>query len=202
MNADFAKKIIKIQEKTKVNKDLYNDFGNFNYRSAEQILESVKPVIHEEGFFINLSDEAVLIGNWNYIKATATLMGGEIELSSTAYARETETKKGMDASQITGSASSYARKYALQGLLGLDDGKDADSDDNRAKGTEDEKISKSMAEKIGALLNEVNKYDGELWEELQSKYAIKKITDIRKSDFNEITKLASARLDKMENDNE
>lgn len=124
-------KLLKIQKELKAPKNQRNSFGNYNYRSAEDILEAVKPIAHKLGATVYLSDEAVCIGEWNYIKATATLQVGEERLWVHAYARETETKKGMDASQITGSASSYARKYALNGLFAIDDTKDADTNEQR-----------------------------------------------------------------------
>lgn len=124
-------KLLKIQQELKAPKGQRNTFGNYNYRSAEDILEAVKPLAHEQGLTVLLSDKAVHVGEWNYIKATASITDGENMATATAYARETETKKGMDASQITGSASSYARKYALNGLFAIDDTKDADTDEQR-----------------------------------------------------------------------
>ena len=102
-----------------------NDFGKYNYRSVEAIYAAVKPLLN--GCDLYLTDEIVMLGNRFYVKATATLTNGKESVSSTAYAREEETKKGMDASQITGSASSYARKYALCGLFLIDGEKDADA---------------------------------------------------------------------------
>jgi hypothetical protein len=124
------KKLVTVQRNLKANKSKFNNFGKYRYRSCEDILEAVKPLL--EGMTLVISDEVVLIGDRYYIKATATLKDvetGETE-SSTAYAREALDKKGMDESQITGTASSYARKYALNGLLCIDDTKDADTMDN------------------------------------------------------------------------
>ena len=118
-------KLSQIQQKLKAPKGQLNKFGNYKYRSAEDILEAVKPLLNGESTII-LSDELVMIGDRYYVKATATFKGEETE-TVTAYAREEEIKKGMDSSQITGSASSYARKYALNGLLLIDDTKDADA---------------------------------------------------------------------------
>jgi hypothetical protein len=118
-----------IQKTLKVGKDNRNDFGKYNYRNCSDILEAVKPLL-PEGFYITLSDELVMIGERYYVKATATLSNGTESHFVTAFARESEDKKGMDDSQITGSTSSYARKYALNGLLSIDDTKDADSMDN------------------------------------------------------------------------
>lgn len=119
--------LAKIQAAIKAPKGQFNNFGKYKYRSCEDILEAVKPVINPLGFFLTLSDEVVLIGNRFYIKATATISNGNETFYSTAYAREEEMKKGMDGSQITGASSSYARKYALNGLFSIDDTRDADS---------------------------------------------------------------------------
>lgn len=121
-------KLLKVQLKLKAPKGQYNKFGKFNYRSAEDILEAVKPLNAEQGLLLTLTDEPIFIGDWHYIKATATITDGESSHTVTAYARESEHKKGMDHSQITGTASSYARKYALNGLYLIDDTKDADTD--------------------------------------------------------------------------
>jgi len=128
-NKTLIEKIISIQSELKATKDKFNRFGNYAYRSAEGILESVKPLLKKEGVVLTITDEIVLIGAHFYVKATATLTDGKETLSTSAFAREEEVKKGMDAAQITGSASSYARKYALNGLLCIDDGKDADTDE-------------------------------------------------------------------------
>lgn len=120
-----------IQQKLKAPKNQRNSFGGYNYRSCEDILEALKPVLAEFNTAVLLSDEIVQMGPRWYVKATATLKTETESVSVTAYAREAETRKGMDESQITGSASSYARKYALNGLFGIDDTKDADTMDNR-----------------------------------------------------------------------
>lgn len=128
----------KIQQELKANKGQYNEFGKYAYRSCEDILEAAKPVLAKYDAAITLSDDIVLIGDRYYVKATATLTIAvnntkAMTFTTTAFAREAVARKGMDESQITGSASSYARKYALSGLFALDDTKDADTMDNRAK---------------------------------------------------------------------
>ena len=122
-----------IQTKLKASKNQYNNFGKYSYRSCEDILESLKPFLDEYGLIINLSDEVELIGDRFYIKAIAKLIEVETGASyeTKAYAREAESKKGMDSAQVTGATSSYARKYALNGLLAIDDTKDNDYYDNR-----------------------------------------------------------------------
>lgn len=122
------KRLGEIQKALKAPKSQHNSFGNYNYRNCEDILEAVKPLLQAEECVI-LGDEVVMIGGRYYVKATASLYAGDaIMVEASAYARESEDKKGMDAAQITGAASSYARKYALNGLFAIDDTKDADSD--------------------------------------------------------------------------
>lgn len=130
---NIIEKLSKMQTELSAPKSLFNKFGNYPYRSAESILESLKPLLKEVQAVIAITDELVQIGDRYYIKTTATLRDTEGEISTTAYAREEETKKGMDASQITGSASSYARKYALNGLFAIDDTKDADATNTHDK---------------------------------------------------------------------
>lgn len=122
-------KLNTIQIKLKAPKNQRNNFGNYNYRSCEDILEGVKPLLQETQTTLRLQDEIVQVGNRIYVKATATLSDGENEIKTSAFAREAESKKGMDESQVTGAASSYARKYALNGLFAIDDTKDADTNE-------------------------------------------------------------------------
>lgn len=123
--------IISIQNELKAPKGQFNSFGRYKYRSCEDILEAVKPLLHKYSCSLNISDEVVMVGDRFYVKSTATLRKdtGEVISSSVAFAREDETKKGMDGAQVTGAASSYARKYALNGLFCIDDTKDADTDE-------------------------------------------------------------------------
>lgn len=137
MTREFIETIAKVQSEVKAPKNLMNSFGGYSYRSAEGILEAVKPILNKYGLTLTLTDDIVAVGSRIYVKAVATLTDGENELSTTAYAREAENRKGLDDSQITGSASSYARKYSLNGLFLLDDNKDADSMDNREIGKEE-----------------------------------------------------------------
>ena len=125
----FYEKLVKVQQELKAPKSNFNKFGNFRYRSAEDILEAVKPLNAKYGLVLTLTDTPILIGERYYIQATARITDGEESHEVTAYAREAQTKKGMDDSQITGTASSYARKYALNGLFLIDDTKDADTDE-------------------------------------------------------------------------
>jgi hypothetical protein len=139
--------LAKIQSLVKAPKGQFNKFGNYKYRSCEDIVEAVKVVINPLGFYLTLMDEIVLIGTRVYVKATATLSNGEQTYTATAYAREEETKKGMDGAQVTGAASSYARKYALNGLFAIDDTKDADATNTHDKDAPT-KEEKDMLEKL------------------------------------------------------
>lgn len=129
----FQQKVVAVQSKLKAPKGQYNSFGKYNYRSCEDILEGVKPLLNKYDLYLTIDDEVKLIGDRYYIKATATLSDGTESISVSAYARESLDKKGMDASQVTGATSSYARKYALNGLLAIDDTKDIDTMDNGKK---------------------------------------------------------------------
>ena len=146
-------KLATIQKKLKCEKSQYNSFGKYKYRSCEDILKAVKPLLDETKTVLTLSDELVAIGERYYVKATATLLDTEESkdvpfISTTAYAREEETKKGMDGSQITGTASSYARKYALGGLFDIDDGIDSDATNTGETKTERAKTSVQQKSKI------------------------------------------------------
>ena len=128
---EINKKLMAVQQELKAPKSQYNEFNKFNYRNAEDILEAVKPLLASQGLTLVLSDEMQYIGQRYYIKATATLSDGEDEITATAYAREDESRSGMSESQVTGCSSSYARKYCLNGLFCIDDGKDSDSFNNK-----------------------------------------------------------------------
>ncbi len=127
--------LMAVQAELKAPKNQHNSFGKYDYRSAEDIIEAVKPLLKENGLFLNMSDEIVLIGDRYYVKATVKVVDvvtGE-SVQTSALAREASQKKGMDESQVTGTASSYARKYALNGLFAIDDNRDADTDEYAAQ---------------------------------------------------------------------
>lgn len=148
--------LIRIQNKLKAPKSQYNNFGKYHYRSCEDILEAVKPLLKEEECYITITDSIELVGERYYLKAVATIANKDgASVSVSAYARESLTKKGMDDAQITGSASSYARKYALNGLLAIDDSKDIDSmENNNPEQPPREKLSNErFAKAIEALKN-------------------------------------------------
>ena len=120
-------KLIEVQEELKAPKGQYNSFGKYYFRSTEDIVEALKPLLIKRGLLLLMYDEIELIGSRIYVVSTADLTDGAANIKVSARARESETKKGMDDSQITGTASSYARKYALNGMFLIDDSKDADT---------------------------------------------------------------------------
>ena len=135
---NFYQKLSDIQLRLKAPKSQYNNFGKYSYRNCEDILEAVKPLLNEHQLYINISDSIEAIGNRFYVKATVTVSDGVTSQTTTAYAREEESKKGMDGSQVTGASSSYARKYALNGMFAIDDNKDSDTT-NQGQKTKQEK---------------------------------------------------------------
>ena len=144
-------KLTMIQTRLKAPKDRKNTFGGYSYRSCEGILEAVKPLLAEAKASLIISDEIELIGDRFYVRATARLFDcdtGEVIGLASAFRREAESKKGMDESQITGSASSYARKYALNGLFAIDDSKDADTDEYRKEAERKAKVCEVCGKKL------------------------------------------------------
>ena len=136
MGKELNETLLAIQQELKAPKGQYNSFGKYKYRSCEDILEAVKPLLRKHNCTLVISDDIVMLGTRFYIKATVTLSNGGESVMTTAFAREEEEKKGADSSQITGAASSYARKYALNGLFCIDDNKDSDSTNNGGKPVE------------------------------------------------------------------
>lgn len=191
----IAEKLFKIQQNIKVQKTHVNEFGNFNYRSAEDIEAAVKPFLAEAQCLLKLSDDMVLIGDRYYIKATASIMDFEgNDISTTAFAREQLDKPKMDQSQVTGSASSYARKYALSGLFALDNEKDADTMDNRpAKSApkEDPPISIDEAHHLEELIKAApgTAPFGERLTSCLNKVGVKDIADLKQSQYVFLVKL-------------
>lgn len=187
-------KLMNIQQELKAPKGQYNDFGKYAYRSCEDILEAVKPLLKKEKVVLTISDELQYIGNRYYIKATATLIDTESEatISNSAYAREEETKKGMDGSQITGASSSYARKYALNGLFGIDDNKDSDTTNIQSK---EEKEDKKASPKQIELIQKY--YQGENLTKLLEVNNLERLEDMSINKASEIlSKLFAKKEDK------
>tara|TARA_R110000868_G_scaffold136447_1_gene349412 strand:+ start:20007 stop:20576 length:570 start_codon:yes stop_codon:yes gene_type:complete len=140
-------KLVIIQGTLKAPKNQTNNFGKYKYRSCEDIFEAVKPHLTTHNLYLSLSDELVNIGDRYYVKATANITDGKDSLTVSAYAREEENKKGMDGSQITGTSSSYARKYAMNGMFAIDDNKDSDHTNTG------EKVEPIQDNKLSQLLN-------------------------------------------------
>lgn len=171
-----------IQNRLNAPKNLYNNFGKYSYRSCESILEAVKPLLNEYGAEVVLTDNIRLIGDRFYVEASAIFTCGEDEVVVTAFAREPDQKKGMDESQITGTASSYARKYALNGLFLIDDNKDADTDENHIESearSKEPKIDARQVEQITALADE----KGVSLMAICERYNLGSIQDMTKPDF-------------------
>ncbi len=193
---NIYEKLATIQQELIAPKNQYNSFGDYRYRSCEDILEGLKPCLEKVNALVMLSDELVLVGDRYYIKATATLIdceNGE-QMHNTAYAREAETKPKMDVSQITGSASTYARKYALNGLFCIDDVKDADSMDNRQ--TEDKKAEAEQKKiensviskaKANALLARCQK-DGVEPDKIAKLYKVGSVSDLTEIMYSNLNK--------------
>lgn len=178
---NLLSKLQKIQREMKAPKNLYNKFGNYSYRNAEGILESFKPYGEKYKVALTVSDDVVVVGDRYYIKATATLFDTESDstISNSAFARESFDKKGQDDSQITGTASSYARKYALNGLFLLDDTKDADTDEfheETKKKAETVKEKKATAEQVKEILALTP--DENLQKVMLDYYKVKKFEDM------------------------
>lgn len=140
----FYEKIVDIQVRLDVPKGQRNTFGNYNYRSCEDILMAIKPLLKEHNLFLTLSDHIELIGDRYYVVATAKISDGINSVENTARAREELSKKGMDSAQLTGSTSSYSRKYAMAGLFGIDDEKDSDATNKHDKTGADNKHNSSV----------------------------------------------------------
>lgn len=192
---ELQKKLAQIQKELKAPKNQYNNFGKYSYRNAEDILEAVKPLLGD--CVLTISDKVVAVGSRYYIKATAKLSCGTEGFKTVAYAREEETKKGMDGSQITGSASSYARKYALNGLFCIDDTKDADSRDNtnnntpntksvggikKVSGTSITPISEKQLKYANTLISQTNS-DREIIKDLYKVTSLTELTSSQASDL-------------------
>ena len=174
-------KLAKVQAELKAPKGQFNSFGKYHYRSQEDILEAVKPILSRQGMTINLTDDIVLVGERYYVKSTATVSDGTDTISVTAFAREPSEKKGMDESQITGTASSYARKYALNGLFAIDDTKDSDAE-------EQPKTTIEKREATPLPKQPTNKLDEALLKEASSlKIDLNKVATYLKKNVQELT---------------
>jgi len=180
-------KLLKIQNELKAPKGQLNKFGGYAYRSAEDILEAVKPLLLKYGLTMTISDELECIGERYYVKATVYVQDTERAISTTAFAREDESQKGMSVSQITGSASSYARKYALNGMFAIDDTKDADSYNDHGKSEPKVKeVKKATTKQIDEL---VELLSTEELMKAKSFFIKKGIPTLEEGDFDTIQKM-------------
>lgn len=176
-------KLAKVQQELKAPKSNFNRFGNFYYRSLEDIFEGVKPLLDKYKLALTMHDEPMQIGDRFYIKATATIIDLEddLEHSVTAYAREASSKKGMDDAQVTGATSSYARKYALNGLFLIDDTKDADTDAYQQQ-TNNADLNNQIIDLFQQALNKLKVKNDDLHKQLGT--TAKQLQDLVKSDDN------------------
>ncbi len=169
--------LAKIQGQIKAPKGQFNAFGKYKYRSCEDIVEAVKPVLAEHGFYLILTDDVVMIGQRFYFKAVATISDGTVSFSAVGWAREEEVKKGMDGSQVSGASSSYARKYALNGLFAIDDTQDSDATNkgDKVEAKQDIKNVKPVFDEthkhFQAAIDKINTGEGTL-AGLESKFQI------------------------------
>lgn len=195
MNEAILKKLVEIQRDLKAPKGQYNNFGKYAYRSCEDILEAVKPLANAAGCVVTLSDEVVLVGDRYYIRATAMMTDGDTGgvVSNTAFAREAADKKGMDDSQVTGTASSYARKYALNGLFAIDDTKDADTDEaekqrRSAKGVDENKPTEAQLKKMWAIAGKAGVDESGIHEFIVKAFKKESVKDLSAADVSAICK--------------
>lgn len=187
------KQLMAIQSELKAPKGQYNSFGKYKYRSAEDILESVKPLLKKYNATMTIRDELTFVGERYYIKAVVTFSSEDGEEVASAYAREDESKKGMDGSQITGTASSYARKYALNGLFLIDDTKDADTDDfKRQNEMALEPIGQREAAVIKTMLEET---ESDVKKFLQY-FGVKTVEEMSQSQYGEATRMLNKKRGK------
>ena len=215
---NILKKTFDIQQELKVPKNQRNTFGNYNFRNCEDIMEASKPICAKHNCLLTCSDELIQVGDRYYVKATATLfdIDSEESISTSACAREEETKKGMDASQITGASSSYARKYALNGLLQLDDNKDADTNEYKKqqnKGNQKSTVKKvdkpvemidaNQIKVIHTLFTKIEKSESQVFknftndkakENVYNQYKIKSSKELTKENANKMIELLKKKV--------
>lgn len=204
---NIYEKLLKIQTELKAPKNQRNTFGGYDYRSCEDILEAVKPLCEKHNLLLTLSDEIVMVGQRYYVKATALLIDLDVENSTferVAYAREEENKKGMDASQVTGATSSYARKYVLNAMFCIDDTKDADTDayqkqnkvENKpaSKPTYANKTQKPQTQQVPTTISDaqrkrlfaISNGNNEVVKRVLERYKYEKTEQIKMSDYEQI----------------
>lgn len=180
---NIYEKLLNVQTELKAPKGQFNAFGKYKYRSCEDILEALKPVLNKYKLTFFINDEIVEVNNRNYVKATITIINIEKpdeQIQTSALAREEETKKGMDGSQITGASSSYARKYALNGMFMIDDTKDSDSTNTHGKDkTEQEKVKDFLNSRDG-MIERLSEYvKGDKLERMLKNYGVNELFEMK-----------------------
>ena len=189
----IQQKLLNVQTTLNAPKNQYNSFGKYNYRNCEDILEALKPYLKENGLTIKFDDSIEMVGDRFYVKSVVTLTDietGEV-VNNAAYAREEESKKGMDGSQVTGASSSYARKYALNGMFCIDDNKDSDSTNKHGKDKEDTSsytsngINDKQIKRLYAIANKAG-YDAEAIKGLIKKKYNKEIKELTKAEYDHV----------------
>ena len=180
---NIYEKLLNVQTELKAPKGQFNAFGKYKYRSCEDILEALKPVLNKYKLTFFINDEIVEVNNRNYVKATITIINIEKpdeQIQTSALAREEETKKGMDGSQITGASSSYARKYALNGMFMIDDTKDSNSTNTHGKDkTEQEKVKDFLNSRNG-MIEKLSEYvKGDKLERMLKNYGVKELFEMK-----------------------
>ena len=201
---NLYEKLLNIQAKLSAPKSQYNSFSNFYYRSCEDILEAVKPLLEENKVTLKISDEMIEIGGRNYIKSTATLIDLEsaTSIENTAYAREPEARKGMSEEQLSGSCSSYCRKYCLNGLFLIDDNKDADTDEASEKPTKKVVAKKDDDKATPVQIQMLKKvYTGEALKKLLDTNKIDKIEDLPMAKASEYVAAIKSKIEKSKEAN-
>ena len=180
-------KLIAIQSELKAPKSQYNNFGKYAYRNCEDILESLKPLLKEHKSTIYISDEIVTVLERFYVKATVTFIDAETgeNIKNTAYAREEEIKKGMDGSQVTGASSSYARKYALNGMFAIDDTKDSDFTNTAIKG-DNTGLSEAQIKRLLAIASKVNISADDVKKVVAKNFGVQDLRKMNKHQYDEI----------------
>ena len=180
-------KLIAIQSELKAPKSQYNNFGKYAYRNCEDILEALKPILKEHKSTIYISDEIVTVLERFYVKATVTFIDAETgeKITNTAYAREEESKKGMDGSQVTGASSSYARKYALNGMFAIDDTKDSDFTNTTTKG-DNTGLSDAQIKRLLAIASKVNISADDVKIVVAKSFGVQDLRKMNKQQYDEI----------------
>lgn len=189
--------LTEIQNELKAPKNQYNSFGKYKYRSCEDILEALKPLLLKHKATLIINDEIQETGTRVYVKAICTFVVGDEKIQTTAYAREEESKKGMDGSQVTGASSSYARKYALNGLFLIDDTKDADTDEfkeqskNKQENKSKQELTKEQINILYSMASEKGFTQKDIQNVISKSFNKRSVTELSQAEYNEI-------LDRME----